>query len=65
MPIYEFKCDKCGKIFERLVFPSDNNKFVCPYCGGSVNKKLMSSFSFSFGSTNKPACTSNVCTSTK
>ncbi|MBW1765985.1 MAG: hypothetical protein JRJ65_02915 [Deltaproteobacteria bacterium] len=24
MPIYEYKCNKCGDNFEQIVFPSDD-----------------------------------------
>jgi len=26
MPIYEFRCNKCGNIFEELVFSSDKDE---------------------------------------
>ncbi|MBI5250483.1 MAG: zinc ribbon domain-containing protein [Desulfomonile tiedjei] len=45
MPIYEFKCDSCGKEFERLVFASDNNAETCPDCGSDQTHKVMSVFS--------------------
>ncbi|MBN2034979.1 MAG: zinc ribbon domain-containing protein [Deltaproteobacteria bacterium] len=46
MPIYEFRCKKCGKIFEQLFFPSDKTEnILCPFCGANGPDKLMSSFS--------------------
>ena len=46
MPIYEFKCNKCGNIFEKLVFPSDRRgKVICPSCGKEDAYRLLSSFS--------------------
>lgn len=37
MPIYEFACDKCGKVIERL---ADRSRDVivagCPDCGGNL-----------------------------
>ena len=46
MPIYEYKCNKCEKIFEQLLFPSDGDgKFDCPSCGGGDTSKIMSAFS--------------------
>ncbi|MBW1766951.1 MAG: zinc ribbon domain-containing protein [Deltaproteobacteria bacterium] len=46
MPIYEFKCNKCGNIFEQLIFPSDGEGgFICPSCGDEDTCKLLSSFS--------------------
>ncbi|MBW1858194.1 MAG: zinc ribbon domain-containing protein [Deltaproteobacteria bacterium] len=46
MPIYEFKCNKCEKIFEQLIFSSDEEeKLACPSCGKRNTSRLMSSFS--------------------
>jgi putative FmdB family regulatory protein len=47
MPIYEFKCNKCEKIFEQLIFSSDEEEnLACPSCGQrGVASRLMSSFS--------------------
>ena len=45
MPIYEYECNKCGRIFEELIFRSDQEeKFVCPFCGDKDTCRLMSSF---------------------
>jgi len=45
MPIYEFKCRKCGNVFEYLHFKSDDNYAPCPSCGGDKTEKLLSTFS--------------------
>lgn len=46
MPIYEYKCNKCGFTFEKLVFASDQEEgFPCPSCGDEDTCRLMSSFS--------------------
>jgi putative FmdB family regulatory protein len=44
MPLYEYRCDECGHVFEELVFHLDD-KVNCPKCHGSVHK-LMSTFSY-------------------
>lgn len=45
MPIYEFKCNQCGNGFEKLVFPSDDERtFECPSCGKKDVSRLLSSF---------------------
>jgi len=45
MPIYEYKCTKCGKefeLFQNITAPAVKN---CKFCKGSVNKLIsMSSF---------------------
>ena len=46
MPIYEYKCNKCGECFEQIVFPSDDeNSFECGSCGSRDISRLVSSFS--------------------
>jgi putative FmdB family regulatory protein len=47
MPIFEFKCDKCGKEFERLVYSSEDEKVECPGCGSTETTKEFSVFSCS------------------
>jgi putative FmdB family regulatory protein len=32
MPIFEYKCRKCGKIFEHLVLPTLVEAAACPGC---------------------------------
>jgi putative FmdB family regulatory protein len=43
MPLYEYRCMKCGDIFEKPVL-GGGEAIRCPKCQGSV-EKLMSSFS--------------------
>ena len=46
MPIFEFKCKKCGNLYESLCFRSSGeDKGPCPTCGGSEGKKQLSIFS--------------------
>ncbi len=45
MPIYEFKCKKCGNVFEYLQFKSDDINAPCPACGDNNGEKLLSTFS--------------------
>jgi putative FmdB family regulatory protein len=45
MPIYEYTCKKCNKIFETLVLSSDDVKGIqCPECGSEEVQKMLSSF---------------------
>jgi len=41
MPIYEYKCKKCGKITEELQHISDDPLTTCPHCSGEL-KRLIS-----------------------
>ncbi len=41
MPIYEFRCLKCGCEFERITLkPLGDKKFDCPKCNSSEVEKL-------------------------
>jgi len=46
MPIYEYKCQKCGKQFDVLQSISDPELKSCKFCKGKV-QKLVSLSSFS------------------
>ena len=46
MPIYEYRCDKCGHEKEYLQKVSDPLITVCPSCGESAMKKLISAAGF-------------------
>jgi putative FmdB family regulatory protein len=41
MPIYEYKCNACGRQFEYLVLPS-TPKAECPKCHGQDLQQLIS-----------------------
>lgn len=45
MPIFEYRCNKCGHEFEHLVFSSDKQGPTCPKCRSSKVKKMMSAAS--------------------
>lgn len=62
MPIYEYKCQKCGHKFEELVM--GEKKIKCPYCKSADLKKLISSFSAlgeSSISSSSSSCSSGTC----
>lgn len=50
MPIYEYKCDKCGDVFEVRQKFADEPVAVHEKCGGPVHR-LMSTPSFNFKGT--------------
>jgi len=46
MPLYEFRCDKCDHVFERLCRIGSNGKgLTCPKCRSRKLRRLMSVFS--------------------
>ena len=39
MPIYEYKCNKCGQITEEFQIDTNvNNELLCKKCGGNTKK---------------------------
>ena len=46
MPIYEYKCSKCGHQFEMIQRFSDNPIEICPACNKKTVQKLVSAPSF-------------------
>ena len=45
MPIYEYQCSKCGKVFEAFQKMSDKPLRHCKFCNGKV-EQLISQSSF-------------------
>jgi putative FmdB family regulatory protein len=55
MPVYEFRCRKCGKEFEeRRLFSESDKPGKCPACGGAGDK-LISGFGFKLGFYTRPS----------
>jgi putative FmdB family regulatory protein len=45
MPLYEYRCEKCGKRFEKLRRMQDADQGVeCPECESEEVERLLSSF---------------------
>jgi len=56
MPIYEYRCKKCTKVFERFQRVGEGGEdLVCPRCGERKAEKRISSFS-SKGSESSSYC---------
>ncbi|MEN6535306.1 MAG: zinc ribbon domain-containing protein [Bryobacteraceae bacterium] len=48
MPLYEYRCENCGKTFEKIRRASDaDEEVLCPYCESEKTKRLLSAFSTS------------------
>ena len=53
MPIYEYLCPACNRVFNFLVKSlSSQKQAVCPKCGGTDMRKMVSKFSVT-GATRK------------
>lgn len=44
MPIFEYACGKCGRVFEKLVLGKNQVQPVCPECGSTQVDQKFSSF---------------------
>ena len=45
MPLYEYRCEKCGRNFDLLVrSATQQNEPQCPHCGSSKVTKAISLF---------------------
>ncbi|MGQ9647687.1 MAG: FmdB family zinc ribbon protein [Thermodesulfobacteriota bacterium] len=57
MPIYEYRCRKCEKVFERFQRMGEGGeKLVCPYCGEKRPEKMISGFTSSKGNASTSSC---------
>ena len=45
MPIYEYRCQECGHVVEKLVRGGQEPKVQCPQCGSPKVHKAISLFS--------------------
>jgi len=66
MPIYEFRCLKCGKIFELLKLKKEDDamKMKCPHCSSPEVERVLSSVSIvTSGSGEKAKHTVKNCSS--
>ncbi len=59
MPIYEYRCRKCGAEFELLVREATN--IACEACGSKQADKLMSTFAAQAGGAEKPPACAEGC----
>jgi putative FmdB family regulatory protein len=51
MPIFEFKCLKCGEFFELLVMQKNEAvEMQCPHCGAADFERILSATSYAMGS---------------
>lgn len=51
MPVFDYKCNNCGEVFEELVFSSSapDSDIKCPACGKNQAARLMSAPSIGGG----------------
>lgn len=68
MPVFEYRCNKCGEDFEKLVFGKQT--VTCPKCSSGDIKKKMSTFGvsgvekpFAGSSSGCTSCSKSTCSS--
>ncbi|MGW8194286.1 MAG: FmdB family zinc ribbon protein [Desulforhopalus sp.] len=62
MPIYEYKCDNCGTIFEVLTLSaSDNGPVICTSCNSDKVAKVLSTISLKLSSAKNTAAAPTGC----
>ncbi|MHB0877749.1 MAG: FmdB family zinc ribbon protein [Anaerolineae bacterium] len=45
MPVFEYQCQRCGRIFEKFVLSASADPGTCPACGASDARRKFSTFS--------------------
>ena len=53
MPLYEYSCRACAKVFEALILPGRDTNLSCPSCSSVDVERLISSFAVDSDSTRK------------
>ena len=65
MPIYEYKCEKCGQTFDHLERTLSDAAKKCPKCGAASPVKQVATFSTRDGAGNSSGsigtCSSGIC----
>ena len=62
MPLYEYRCKKCGTCFEQLVSLADRDTGIeCPQCGAKRPDRLLSSFAVGKAKTTSAAAGAGSC----
>ena len=63
MPMYDYKCTKCGTLFEELVMSSSvsDEQIKCPKCGHSRSERQLSAPFISVNTGFEPACEKPSC----
>jgi len=56
MPIFEYKCNSCGNVYEFLERTANKANNECPKCGSKDMQKLISGFAVGHSSAANQAC---------
>ena len=61
MPIFEYKCKKCGYKMEFLEKSNSKGKHICQKCGSSDMRKMFSGFSVGQSNQASDSCPTGTC----
>jgi putative FmdB family regulatory protein len=61
MPIYEYRCLNCSKIFEKIVWNAGQETVECPYCQSANNLRILSAFAKGGGGSAKGLPSASTC----
>ncbi len=61
MPIFEYKCEKCGYVEDFLEKSNDTSPHACPKCKSAEMKKKISTFSCGDSSSSGDSCPTGTC----
>jgi len=62
MPLYEYRCKKCGHVTEVLEKADTKGPHTCEKCGGNEMEKLFSSFGVGTGAgSSGGSCPTGTC----
>jgi putative FmdB family regulatory protein len=64
MPMYDYRCTECGKTYDIYHKTREvAEDVVCPACGSTAHKRLMSAASVSMGHSSSPSFDAPSCAS--
>lgn len=63
MPIFEYRCGKCGHVTAFLEKPDSRKAHACEKCGSRATEKVFSTFAAKSGSSSSSAssCPTGTC----
>lgn len=62
MPLYEYRCNACGQVFEKMMRWSEADRTpLCPHCQSQDTKKKVSAFASLGGTSAASSSSSSSC----
>jgi len=61
MPIFEYRCEKCGHVTSFLEKRGARRAHPCEKCGSKDTEKLFSTFAAKVGSSSTSSCPTGTC----